>query len=251
MIVGVRRPGRAGAVIAVALSLVLTITACVGLRPSTTPPPSSTPVASPTSEPVVEVDPLETVAVVVVRPEHLELRDDSGATVQTLSYDLTAEEFVAALTSVFGGDPEIEERPGSCCESGAATIYHWDDFRVGDDHMGHFADHDNTLWIPEDVPDYRGMNLGVRATGSAVRGIPITTTVGFEVGEDIAALASGVGWPYDAAAEHSVIPVETGPELGPPEIEGMLNAYSVVVVGPEPDGTFFLTAPMNVGVPSV
>jgi len=42
-----------------------------------------------------------------------------------------------------------------------------------------------------------------------------------------------------------------GPELGPPEIEDMLNAYSVVVAGPGPAGIFFLTAPLNIGVASV
>ena len=237
--------------LAVALAVLLMLTACVGGAPSKTPPALPTADASSPSQPVIESDPLETVSTIVVRPEHLELQDDSGAIVQTLSYDLTLEEYAAALTIVFDVEPTLEEYVGSCCESPPATSSQWGGFTVTDDHMGSFADHDQTLWIPEDVPDYRGMNLSVRVTEPTVGDIHITTMAGFEVGDDVPALADAVGWPYDPAADHHAIPIENGTELGPPEMEGLPNAYSVVVVGPMPDGTFFLTAPMNVGVASV
>lgn len=236
--------GGPGVRLLTAALLAVTLAGCTS-SPAPIPPQSTEITSTPTAEPE---EATADITAIVVRPEYLDLRDDAGATVQELSYDLTAEEFVAALTIVFGADPVIEEHPGSCCESPRATFYRWGEFSVADDHMGSFADDDHTVWIPEDVPDYRGMNLGVRVTGPSVQGIPITTTVGFEVGDDVAAFADGVGEPYDPAAEHHVIPLETGPELGPPEIDDLLNAYSVVVAGPEPDGTFFITAPLNVGV---
>jgi hypothetical protein len=238
---------------AVALAVLLTLSGCVGASPAPATDVSPAPTAdgSSPSQPVVELDPLETVSTIVVRPEQVELHDDSGAIVQTLSYDLTLEEFAAALAVVFDVEPTLEEYEGRCCESPPATSSQWEGFTVTDDHTGSFANHDQTLWIPEDVPDYRGMNLSVRATRPMVGDIQITTMAGFEVGDDVPALANSVGWPYDPAADSHAIPIEHGTELGPPQIEDLPNAYSVVVVGPMPDGTFFLTAPMNVGVPSV
>ncbi len=137
-------------------------------------------------------------------------------------------EFVAALRLVFGGEPAVEEYPGSCCESRATTFYRWDEFQVGDDHMGHFADDDHSVWIPEDGPDYVNMNLYVQVAGPVVRGVAVTTAPGFEVGEDVGELAGRLGEPYDGNG-YDEVPIETGPELGPPEIEGRANAYSVVI----------------------
>lgn len=236
---------RAGALTAIAI--VLSLTACAGGGEDATPSPS---VAIASQSPAVEVDPLETVAVVLVRPDHLDLRDDSNATVQTLSYDLNAEVMVAALTTVFDADPEVEESVPPCCEGGAATLYRWDGFEVSDDIMGHYDDENPAEWVPEDGADLRGMNVGVTADGPAVGDVAITTAVGFEVGEDVGSLAAELGLPYDPAAEYHRIPIEHGPELGPSEEPGMTNANAVVILGPQPGGAFLLRAPLNLGVSS-
>lgn len=230
------------------LALAFSLTGCAGAAPGADGGQPRTP--EPSAESTAH-DPLESVAVVVLRPERLELRDEAGASVRTLSYDMSAEDMVAALTTVFDAAPEIEEYPGSCCESPAATIYHWEEFRVADDHMGHFADDDQSVWIPEDRPDVVGMNVSVTAGGAAVAGVTITSAAGFEVGEDIESLVTELGLPYDPTAEYYRIPVEYGPELGPSEEEGMLNANAVVVLGPDPDGGCELRAPVNLGVQSV
>lgn len=81
-------------------------------------------------------------------------------------------------------------------------------------------------------------------------GVAITTTVGFEVGDDVASLAAELGLTYDPAAEYHRIPAELGAELGPSEEPGMSNANAVVVLGPQPDGAFLLRAPVNLGVAS-
>ena len=237
---------RAGALTAVAITLVLIFTGCVGQSaPGNTAAPSapaSDPSPAPTAPPAEE----PVIAAIVVRPEHLDLQDRSGAVVRTLSYDLAADEFVAALSLVFGGEPAVEEYPGSCCESRPTTFYKWDEFQVGDDHMGRFADDDHSVWIPEGGPDYANMNLFLQVTGPEVRGIAITTTPGFEVGDDVGELAGRLSEPYNGNG-YDEVPIETGPELGPPEIEGRTNAYSVVIWD-NGNGDVTLGAPVNVGV---
>jgi hypothetical protein len=240
--------GRTTAFVTGVLTLAFSLAGCAGVTPAADAGQPRTP--EPSAEATMQ-DPLGSVAVVVLRPEHLELRDDAGTTVRTLSYDMSAEEISAALTIVFDSPPEIEEYPGSCCESPAATIYHWDEFSVADDHRGRFADDDPSVWIPEDGPDVVGMNVSVTAAVPAVAGVTITTTTGFEVGEDVESLATELGVPYDPAAEYHRIPVEYGPELGPSEEEGMLNAHAVVLLGPGPDGALLLRAPLNLGTHTV
>jgi hypothetical protein len=80
---------------------------------------------------------------------------------------------------------------------------------------------------------------------------PHRSTSGFEVGEDVASLASDLGQAYDPGAPYNWIPVESGPELGPSPEPGRLNAEAVVVLGPQPDGGFIINAPLNLGVGSV
>ena len=245
------RTARAGALAAGALTLACALTGCLGPTPTATPdaaPP--TPSTASVPELAETADPLESVTAIVLRPEYLELRDAADATVQDLSYDLPAEEFAAALSAVFGTDPLIEEYGGSCCEARPATRYHWEDFTVADDHMGSFADDDHSVWVPDDGPDYVDMNLSVRVTERDVLGIAVTTTGGFRVGDDVAELAARLGQPYGAMWFE--IAVETGPELGPPEVEGRMNAYSVVVQGPAPEANGVrLAAPVNIGVDGV
>lgn len=238
---------RAGARAAVAVTLVLILAGCFGQSsPGNTAAPS-TPASEPSPTPTAAAGDESVIAAIVVRPENLDLQDGSGAVVRTLSYDLAADEFVAALSLVFGGEPAVEEYPGSCCESRPTTFYRWDDFQVGDDHMGRFADEDQSVWIPEDGPDDANMNLFVQVTGPEVRGIAITTTPGFEVGDDLEELAAGLGQPYSDGS-FAEIAVETGPELGPPEIEGEVNAYSVVVQAPGSESEVQVSAPVNIGV---
>ncbi|MFE6257271.1 hypothetical protein [Agromyces sp. NPDC057865] len=236
---------RAGILPAAAILVALTFTGCVG---QSTPQDSAAPSSSPSvPSPAPTTAPAEPViASIVVRPEQLDLQDGSGAVVRTLSYDLAADEFVADLTVVFGGEPTIEEYAGSCCEARPETRYRWEDFQVSDDHMGHFADDDHSVWIPDDGPDVAGMNLAVQVTAPTVRGITLTTSPGFEVGDDVGELAGRLGEPYDVDG-YVEVPVETGPELGPSEVEGRTNAYSVVIWKDGEDG-FRLVAPVNIGV---
>jgi len=97
--------------------------------------------------------------------------------------------------------------------------------------------------------DIAGLNLEVQVTAPTVRGIAMTTAPGFEVGDDVGEFAELMGEPYDVDG-YVEVPVETGPELGPPEVEGRANAYSVVIWKDGADG-FRLVAPVNIGVARV
>jgi len=225
--------------------------ALAGCTPESAPAvePSSEPETVAPSDPTPSADPLESVATVVIRPERLDLVDAGGAVVAELSYDDEATAIVETLATVFGSDAEVEEFAGSCCEAPRMTIYRWDGFRVTDDNMGHFTDDAARVWVDEDRPDTYNMNVNVVADGAAVGDIALTTGVGFSIGDDPGTLPDSVDHP--AGPEWTQIAVETGPELGPPVIEGRPNAYSVVMQVAGPGGEPRLIAPLNLGVGSV
>lgn len=124
----------------------------------------------------------------------------------------------------------------------------WEGFRVVDDHTGRFADDDEREWIDEDRPDTRDMNVSVVAD-AAVGKVSLTTAIGFAIGDDLGGLPEPIDHP--AGPEWVQIPVETGPELGPPVFEGVPNACSVVMQVAGPDGEPRLVAPLNLGAHSV
>lgn len=200
-------------------------------------------------EPTATADPLESVTTVVLRPEHLDLVDGGGTVVAELSYDDEAAAIVETLATVFGGDAEIEEFAGVCCEAPRMTIYHWEGFRVTDDHMGYFTDDDERNWIDEDGPDLRDMNVRVAADAAAVAGVALTAGDGFAIGDDLDALDGRVD--HAGGPDWVQVPLETGPELGPEMIEGMPNAYSVIVQVAGPDAEPQLVAPVNLGAHTV
>jgi hypothetical protein len=233
--------------LAVAAALSLALAGCA---------PEAAPAAQPTSapetaaaEPTPSADPLETVTTVVLRPEHLDLVDAAGTIVAELSYDDEAVAIVETLATVFGSDAEIEEFAGLCCEAPRTTNYHWDGFSVVEDHMGSFTDDDEQVWIDEDRPDVRDMNVSVVADAAAVGDVALTTSTGFSIGDDLSGLPESIEHP--GGPEWTQVPVETGPELGPRVFEGVPNAYSVVMQVAGPDGEPRLIAPLNLGTHSV
>lgn len=242
-----RRPAGTAALTAAGLALALAGCSPAPSSAPATPSPEPEPA---TAAPTTNADPLESVSAVVIRPEGLDLVDAGGTVVTEISYDDEADAIADALATVFGAAAEIEEFPAVCCEGFRLTIYHWDGFRVVDDHMGSFTDGDERVWVDEDRPDANGMNVLVAADAASVGEVALAAENGFVIGDDLGALADAVGSPY-TGAEWEQIPVETGPELGPPEFEGLVNAYSVVVQVAGPDGGPRLVAPINLGIPSV
>lgn len=230
-------------------ALVLTLTACVPSPDVVAKPTAPTTNTTPSAEPTPPANPLSTVETIVIRPELIELVDATGATLAELSYDAETDEIVNALTEVIGSSPLVEEFEGRCCEAPKMTFYRWPGLQITDDHMGSFAA-DGVTWVPEDVPDDRHMNVIVIVVAATVGDIRITTDPGFDLGDDLVELATSVGRPYTGTGFEQ-IPVETGAERGPEQIEGEPNAYSVVVQSHPSDGYPRVVAPINLGVGSV
>jgi hypothetical protein len=205
---------------------------------SASPKPSATPATEPTP-----VDPLTTVAEIVVRPEHLDLHDASGEIVTTLSYDAEAMEFVDTLTTVLGASPETSEQAASM-ETPPVTEYQWDGLLVADDHEADVLAEGSGPIGPFD------MNLAVHVMAPTLGdGVTVRTVNGFRPGGDAQVLAAELGEPWTGNG-YDQVRVETGDPIGERH-PGFTyeNAYSVAVNTWEWRGasnTIF--APWNFGI---
>jgi hypothetical protein len=167
------------------------------------PPPSPTPTseaASPTPDPVVDpVDPLDTVVMLVARPEALELRDESGAVVVELDYLGDAASAITTIGRVMGGPPVAEEYQGSN-HFPPSTAHRWGAFELWEQRYV-----DRWEFMAEDERDLYRPSFKVVLTGSESAGAALTTEQGIVAGSawaDLEALPdlqinpSGCSGPY-------------------------------------------------------
>jgi hypothetical protein len=229
------------------------LTGCVVTPPDPTQSPTSTPTPTPsaapatvppTPAPIAAAEPVDTVvAHITVRPEHLDLVNGAGIVVAELSYDAEADAFVDTISTVLGGPPSVQERPGGH-EWHPTTRYTWPGIEVTDDHepAGYQAD----------------MNVAVQFTHPIVgNGISVSTTQGFRPGDDLRALADQLGEEWHGAGYES-FPVETGPDLGERMYDSWTDTYwkyanaNAVSVslwsGGDPAVTSVVSAPWNYGI---
>lgn len=233
----------AGAAIGLALGAMM-LTACTGEvepAPTPTPTPAAEPTATPSTEPT---DPLDGVTGIVVRATALDLVDETDAVVETLSFDLPAEEIVESLSTVFDSSPVLSEG-GQCCETPLTTKYAWPGFEIWDDHVGNWDEADRTVWVDGTGADERDMNVIVVATVADLGGVALSTEPGFQTDSDPATVAAAVGRDY-RPGDFAEFPLEYGPDLGESVIEGERNAYAVTLQigsnGPR------IIAPVHLGV---
>jgi hypothetical protein len=244
--------GRAVGVAFVIAAAGVLLTGCVVAPPDPTQPPTSTPMPSqsatpapPTTAPVAaEPAPVDTVvAHITVRPEHLDLVNGAGIVVGELSYDADAGTFVDTISTVLGGPPDVEERPGGH-EWHAWTSYTWPGVVVNDDHepSGYSSD----------------MNVMVQFTHPVVgNGISVSTTQGFRPGDDLRALADQLGEEWHGTG-YDEFPVETGPDLGERMYDSWTDTYwkyanaNAVAATQwnwnDPSVTSVISAPWNFGI---
>lgn len=198
-----------------------------GLATST---PRATPSATPTAE---SVNPLAAVTAIIVRPEHLDLNDATGATIRTLSYDADAAEFVAAMSVLLGADPTVSEYAGHS-ELAPATNYEWPGLRMRDDHESGDYQQDMNLEVMFEAP-----TIGP--------GVSVATIQGFQPGGDLAWLAEWMGESYNPSETVNQIQAERGPDIGPRQPGGKYaNAHSVT--GQDFTGSTVIFAPWNFGI---
>ncbi|MFF2389538.1 hypothetical protein [Agromyces sp. NPDC058104] len=226
---------------AAALTVVLALTGCFG---APTAPPETAPSAEPTpSAEAVPVDPITTTAAIVVRPEQLEFVDASGAVVHSLSYDAEAAEFVAALSTIAGAEPEQAEHPASM-ETPPRTDYTWPGVILSDDHEEEISDNGFGGYGPIDMNV--SVNFGAPTLGD---GVVVRTVDGFQPGGDAEALAAELGEPW-LDNGYDQVRVETGEPIGPQQAgHDVENAYSVAVNTWEWQGASNrVFAPWNFGI---
>lgn len=225
----------------------LVLTACV---PSPDPRPTPTPTTHASVAPIESVPPTEpedaadpVVTRIVVRPEQLDLENDAGIVVGQLSYDAEAVAFVAAISNVLGGPPDVEERPGGH-EWFPWTKYSWPGAVVIDDHE------------PDGIS--ADMNVAVEFTHPIVGdGISVATAQGFRPGDDAQALAAELGETWHGTG-YDEFPAETGPDIGERAYSewdgtyGAANANAVAVSQwnreNDPTVTSVIRAPWNFGI---
>jgi hypothetical protein len=228
-----------------AVAAVLVLTGCA-FGPTPTPTPAPDAAGSPSPTPTVApepIDPLTTVTEIVVRPEQLELHDAQGVVVATLSYDAEASEFIGALSTVLGAEPELSEATASM-ETPARTEYTWDGVLATDDHEEAISANGLGGYGPID------MNVSVMFGAPTVGdGVAVRTVNGYQPGGDAQALAAELGEPWYGNGYDSVR-VETGEAIGEQQpYSDYENAYSVVVNTWEWRGSSnFVFAPWNLGI---
>ncbi|MET0844273.1 MAG: hypothetical protein ABWY23_10495 [Mycetocola sp.] len=177
------------------------------------------------------------IAKIVVRPEMLQLVDEAGTDLSTLSYDADATEFVTLFTDLMAADPVIEESPGGK-ESWPSTIYTWDGVQIWDDH---------------EKEGEMLMNVAISFSEPEIgpRGIAVSTIQGFQPGDDLQWLAEYMDEPYSDEWPTQEVQAEHGPPVGEPMSPDSKysNSYSVMGHSPLPgtDKTA-IVAPRNLGI---
>ena len=171
----------------IAAALVLSCAGCIAGPPAPAPSPAG-PDASqtPPPEPAPAADPLSTVSTMVVRPEALQLSDETGAVVAELGYLSDASTAVDTLTVVFGSEPTDEEFRGSSHDA-PSTAHRWGAFELWEAHYDDWVDVESagaSLYLPA---------FRVRFTGPEALGIQLTDVGGRHVGGSWAELTSDPG----------------------------------------------------------
>jgi hypothetical protein len=170
---------------AIAVSLVLLLTACdpggSGPVPTATPEPTE----STTVEPVVDEDTEPQAATILFRTESFAILDEDDATMDEFDYFDSPAEAIAALTEAFGGAPVITTFEGHT-HQWPGSNYTWDAFTL----------------IDYDGPSIAyGEDYDVSTSASVVRGLAIETVGGITIGSTAAAGIATGGFVVDYSAE--------------------------------------------------
>lgn len=224
------------AIFAIVAVAVIALSGCASGAGASGAPPS-TPEARPEASQQPSAAPSPIATALVIRPESIELKDSTGTTLATVSYDAPASEMVETLSEAVGSAPEVREHAGGL-EAPPGVYYEWAGLTVSD---------------PEPEPGtFAGLsNLQVSVTAPAVGKIAAITTVqGYRVGSETEPILVDNGWTVPEFAFFN-FPAEFGPELGEPSGENpaYLNAWAVSMSS-EPPATAItsLFAPVNFGV---
>ncbi|TFD74256.1 hypothetical protein E3T54_15915 [Cryobacterium sp. Sr8] len=191
---------------------------------------------APSSSPGPEVDPLTSVTTIVVRPEALELMDESGSLVASLTYEDPLAAMLSALSVVVGEEPATASYEGGL-ERPAGQTYSWAGLTLTD-------------YLPPEGKFLGESDYSLDFTAGQVGdGVAITTESGSTVGDDMDAVADELGLSVNrdfASAGHLFFLIEVGPELTTPAGDNIEypNAWAVHVSSTSGSGVI-----NNIGAP--
>lgn len=199
--------------------------------------PSSTPDARPEASQQPSAPPSPIATALVIRPDSIELKDSTGTTLVTVSYEAPAAEMVDALTAAVGSAPESREHAGGL-EAPPGVYYEWAGLTVSDPEPE-----------PGTFPELTNLQLSVTAASVGNLG-SVTTLQGYHVGSETDPILVENGWTVPEFA-YFHFPAEFGTELGEPSGENAAypNAWAVSMSA-EPPATAITSifAPVNFGV---
>ncbi|MET0784540.1 MAG: hypothetical protein ABWY53_09430 [Leifsonia flava] len=202
------------------------------------PSPTAAPTdgAAPAATPAPDAESRAAITRIVVRPEHLQFIDESGAELSVLSYDAAADEYVDIFTDLMGAAPVISDTPGGN-ETLPTTHYDWDGFILRDDHES-----EGQKWEMNVTVTFTKPQIGPRL-------IEVATIQGFQPGDDLRWLATYMDEPYDEAFDFHQIQAEHGSPIGEQQPGNPYsNSYSVSGQNLYQQEGTVIFAPWNFGI---
>lgn len=156
------------------------------------PVPTNTvePVPLPAPPPVIDEEMLARVNGLVARPDVLELRDDDGAVITTLSYMSPPADAIAVLVAVFG-EPPVDEEYAGTNHRPPGVFHSWGDFVLDE----RFYDEQRRI---DDQLDYLVWpRFAVYFDGPASADMPMSSVQGIQAGDSWGFAASSPGFDSD------------------------------------------------------
>ncbi len=163
---------------AIAVSLVLLLTACDPSGSDPTPPPPSEPADSATlAAPAETAAPAPAAATILLRTASFAILGEDDVALQQFDYFDPPAEAISALTAAFGGAPTVTAFEGHT-HQWPGSYYAWDGFTL----------------IDYDGPAIAyGEDFGVATNAAVVRGLTVETVGDITVGASAAAVAAAGG----------------------------------------------------------
>ena len=162
---------------AIAVSLLVLLTACDPGAAEPTAPVSSEPSEIASADPVVDEDEPPQPTTIMLRTQYFAILDEEDAVIEQFDYFDAPTGAIAALSEAFGGEPSTSHYEGHL-EQAPGTFYSWDGFTL--------LDYDGPAVA-------YGEDFEVSTTAAVVRGIAVETVGGVTVGTTSAQVVAAGG----------------------------------------------------------
>jgi len=162
---------------AIAVSLLVLLTACDPGTAESTPPVPAEPSATASVDAVVDEDETPQPTTVLLRTQYFAILDEDDAVIEQFDYFDSPTGAIAALSEAFGGEPATSHYEGHL-EQAPGTFYSWDGFTL--------LDYDGPAVA-------YGEDFEVSTTAAVVRGLAVETVGLVTVGTTAAQVAAAGG----------------------------------------------------------